>query len=83
MNNSDWIWIAGILLLVGLANWLATVTFEFSKERRYIKMEIRRALDMDELYHWKKELAALYLSVIPGISRKRAKKIVRRRKKKQ
>lgn len=82
MMNGILIFVAVLLLLSGITVWLAIVTFEFAKEHRYIKMEIRRALDIEEQRHWKRELKALYLSVIPGISREKAKRMVRGKRRK-
>ena len=81
MNKGVIIWIAVVMLLSGITVWLAVASYEFSKQRRLIKMEIRRALDYNEQRHWKRELKALYLSLIPGISLEKAKQIVRKRRK--
>ena len=82
MNYSSLIWVAVILLLCGITTRIGITSYAFSRERRLIKMEIRRALDRGELRYWEKELRALYLSLIPGISRRKARDLVHRRKEK-
>ena len=44
---------------------------------RYVKMEVRRAGNEREIKHWKRELRIVYWSVIPGLTIRRIKKILR------
>lgn len=57
----------------------------WKQKLRYAKMEIQRARNERELRHWKREVKIVYWSLIPGLSTRTIKKIVRffRKDKKQ
>ncbi len=70
-------------VLIGVFTLLIVVAFalfisDFSSGVNYIKSEIRRTTGKEKQY-WQRELKAMYLSLIPGISLSRAKKIVHRK----
>lgn len=58
--------IALICILAVYINIMKT----FSDERRYIKLEIRRASHKSDRRYWKRELRKLYISYIPIIGKK-------------
>ncbi len=60
-----------LLLIVGLAKY----SFCYGRLIRQAKMEIGRAYEKEERDHWRRELLALKLSVLPGINHDRAKRI--------
>ncbi len=75
--------LALVWILVGFVAVLfivAIVLFinEFSSTMNYIKSEISRTEGREKQY-WECELKALYLSLIPGVSLSKAKKIVNRK----
>jgi len=47
------------------------------QQLRYAKMEVQRARNERELRHWKREVKIVYWSLIPGLSTRTIKKIVR------
>lgn len=49
----------------------------WNRQLRYVKMEVRRAGNPSELKHWKRELKIVYWSLIPGLTIRRIKKIIR------
>lgn len=55
------------VLLLMLAALYQNVIKPFSRDKEYIKLEIRRAYSYDELLYWKRELKKLYISYIPII----------------
>ncbi len=69
-----------LLLFLGCIVSVALAVFfsKLSREAKYIKLEIARAANFQEKEFWKRELRALYLSVIPGVSIDRARKIASR-----
>lgn len=73
--------IAAVGILLVLVARLAVFVSYMSREAMYLKAEIRRADSHGERRYWENELRALYLSMIPGISRERAARIAHRRKK--
>ena len=72
-----------LLVCVGciLAAGLITFFYNLARDVRFIKLEISRASNAKEVQYWKKELRVLYLSAIPGVSVRKAREIVNRRKK--
>lgn len=55
----------------------------WSRNFRYIKMEIHRSSNEAELKHWHRELRVLYWSLIPGLTVSRIRKIMRLLKKRK
>ncbi len=64
----------GLLCIWGLARYLAG----YFQAVKFVKLEIRRAGDWMSYVHWRRELSALRLSLIPGITPDRAKRILKR-----
>lgn len=58
--------ILGVLLLIGFVVWLAGFVTGFSRELRYINMEIDRS-EGRERRHWEKKRRRLWLSLIPFV----------------
>ena len=71
-----WIMVAifAVLLIVAIVLFI----IDFSCDANYIKSEINRTAGREKRY-WQRELRAFYLSLIPGISLERAKKIAHRK----
>ncbi len=72
-----------VWILVGIFAVLFIVAIvlrisEFSTVVNYIKSEISRTEGKEKCY-WQCELKALYLSLVPGISFEKAKKIAHRK----
>lgn len=65
-----------VALVVAFLNKLPNYCF-YASERQYLTREIQRASSPEERSYWKKELWILRLSLIPGISRSLARKILR------
>lgn len=75
------IMVLGLILL--LISRLTVFIFGVCQENSFLKKAIEQADSPEERRYWERERKALYLSVIPGISRQRAIKIAHRRKKKR
>lgn len=67
-----------VLILVGvlLVGKIAEMLIKRLPDIRYVKSEMERASDFAEWRYWRRELRALRLSLIPGISYKSALRIV-------
>ena len=50
-------------LIFCFIGFYATVIIPFKKERRYLKMELKRSAEEDKEY-WKREIRRLYISYI-------------------
>ncbi len=55
----------GILALIA---FIINVWIPYQRERKYIKMEMKRS-DGEEYYYWKRQLKRLYISHIPIVGR--------------
>ena len=69
-NQGNFILFLGLIILIYIiifAFWLNVIS-PFLKERRYIKMEMKRSSD-DEYRYWKRELKTLWLHSIPFIGK--------------
>lgn len=62
-----------IMIVISIVLYLKA----WSRNLRYVKMEVRRAGNPSELRHWKRELKIVYWSIIPGLTIRRLKKIVK------
>ncbi|MBO5452536.1 MAG: hypothetical protein J6A69_01020 [Clostridia bacterium] len=62
----------GVLLFIYVLYFYFNVFIPFSEERRYLKSEIARTSDREQI-HWKKRLRRLYIKSIPVIGRFLAK----------
>ena len=67
--NNPLVFIGVIAIIILLAGLFINFFLQFSEARRYIKMEMNRAMSENEYKRWKKELRKLYLSAIPFIGR--------------
>lgn len=74
MNNYIYIienillFLAIVLLIYILLIVIYLICMRFSRERKYIKIEMKRSTGR-EYRHWKKELRKLYLRSIPLVGR--------------
>ena len=76
MNEAliTFVWIfAGIFTLMALIGLIGLLK-DYSKAAKTVKLEIDRS-EGRELAYWRRELKALRLALIPGISLERAQKI--------
>ena len=64
-----------IFLLIGIVYSAR----RFLQDMHPLRRRLRHAKSADERAYWKREIKALYLSLIPGISRRKAKHIVHRK----
>ena len=65
------------IFLFVLITCLAVHIANRSADMKYVKMEIKRADNENELKYWKKELHKLYWCLIPGVTPKVIKKVKR------
>ncbi len=61
-----------------IAVYIGVYIMEWRKDIRYLKSEVQRAYDRGEYKYWKRELFAVRLSILPGITPKMVKKLLRR-----
>ena len=59
--------LVAILMIFLSLFYITDVFVPFLKQRRYIKMEIDRALDRCEYKRWKREMRRLYIKSAPII----------------
>ncbi len=76
---------AVILLIVLIAIAFLLTIFKvvqffivFNREKRYFKIEMRRASDYDEYRYWRRELRCLYLCLIPFVTERNVMRLYHR-----
>ncbi len=68
----------GLVLIVLLFIAIIRYFTEYTENVRFVKMELGRAFEDESYFYWKRELRLLRLSLIPGLTPKCIKKIMRR-----
>ncbi len=71
------------IFLLLIISWLILYFVEGFREIKYLKMEVKRASNKEELRRWKRKLFIARICLIPGVSRSLFKKKEKKRKNKK
>ena len=71
------------IFLLLIICWLVFYYVEAFREIRYLKMEVKRASNSEELRRWKKKLFTARICLIPGVSHFLFKKKEKKQKNKK
>ncbi len=78
MDIFTWLFIViGVIALLALTA-VIKYSFIYAERFRYVKIEIGRAYETEEKARWRRELLALRLSLLLGISFGRAKRLCKK-----
>lgn len=71
-----------IIVLLVILSALGVFLIDFFRERKYLKFQMDVSGGWEEYSFWRIELLSLYLSLLPGLSRNRARRLLHKTNKK-